>query len=568
MNDRRESRMPSSLGCSRGGTCLLGWLVVGLALAPSACVMSPQDEGAPSAALEQTSQNLLLDWTGKPWPRGRVNVCFRQTSPVPSFTLFAEARTQIISAQQGSWEQAADIKFSFDQACSTRPVAYVNLVAVKDWGGIAGVSPFGMQDTAQITLNYCVPSLGGNCSTGSGGAVDRLEVLRSAAIHEFGHLLGFRHEHQKTTTPADTANWCDGALPANRNDPNQAQNHAFLPETLSNNGISNYRGPYDKDSIMNYCRDQNNDRKQDGSQPWAVVADQLSAGDKQGAAILYGPRGRRLFVPQDYDGDGRADYVVFRPSASNSTWFVKRSGGGADLVMPLGNLNDTLVPGDYDGDRKTDPATFRSSTGIWLIRRSTTGAVTSVQFGRTSDIPVPGDFDGDGKVDPTIFRKSEGNWYSKLSAGGSDRVTQFGESTDIPVRGDFDGDGKADPAVFRPRDRTWYALLSTGGPDLTTQFGEPFDYLVPDDYDADGKTDVAVYRPSDRTWYAHLSAGGSDLTVTLGTSGDRAVNADYDGDGKADPAMFLPPWRVHPSAGGDDVITQFGVGTDIIPYQK
>ena len=72
---------------------------------------------------------------------------------------------------------------------------------------------------------------------------------------------------------------------------------------------------------------------------------------------------------------------------------------------------DIPVPGDYDGDGKTDVAVFRPSTGTWFVRQSSNGKWVGFNWGSAGDIPVVGDFDGDGRADYAVFRPSTGTWY-------------------------------------------------------------------------------------------------------------------------------------------------------------
>lgn len=192
-----------------------------------------------------------------------------------------------------------------------------------------------------------------------------------------------------------------------------------------------------------------------------------------------------IAAPGDYDGDGRVDAAVFRPTTG--IWYINRSTAGFQ-ALGWGLAGDIPVPADYDGDGKTDIAVVRS--GVWYVLKSQQGYTGSFTLGNANSKPVPADYDGDLKADPAIFEN--GNWTVLRSFSGQ-LGAQFGLATDIPVPADFDGDRKANIAVFRPASGTWFVLRPGDGFDAT-QFGLAGDKLVPADYDGDGKTDIAVWR--------------------------------------------------------------------------
>ncbi len=88
-------------------------------------------------------------------------------------------------------------------------------------------------------------------------------------------------------------------------------------------------------------------------------------------------------IPFDFDGDGKADISVFRPS--NRTWYFQQSANGF-TGFQFGDPTDKLVPADFDGDGKTDIAVYRD--GTWYIVQSSNGSISYQQFGLSSDIPV------------------------------------------------------------------------------------------------------------------------------------------------------------------------------------
>jgi uncharacterized delta-60 repeat protein len=267
----------------------------------------------------------------------------------------------------------------------------------------------------------------------------------------------------------------------------------------------------------------------------------------------------------DFNGDGRSDFMVTRPSDYN--WHLLTNVTYNYMATHFGAPGDKVVPADYDGDGKTDIAIWRPSTGDWWWIASSTGAFSSRNIGTNGDTPLPSDTDGNGKADLVVVTPS-GLWKGMDAATGNMIVSyQFSSSGDKPVVGDFDRDGKFDLAYFRPSNGTWYYNKSSSGANLevgVVQWGVATDIPVPADYDGDGKTDVAVYRPSEGNWYI-FNSGGGYLMVHFGATGDKPIPADYDGDGKADVAVYRPSdgyWYQLLTTGGYTGLP-WGIGSDI-----
>jgi uncharacterized delta-60 repeat protein len=269
----------------------------------------------------------------------------------------------------------------------------------------------------------------------------------------------------------------------------------------------------------------------------------------------------------DFDGDGKADIAVYRPS--NNNWYRLNSSNGSFSQINFGIGVDRIAPADFDADGKADLSVFRPTTGTWWKRDLPSGNFLPTQWGTNGDLAVPSDFDGDGKADNIIFRPSTGVWYRLRSSNGSYDALQFGISSDVPVIVDFDGDGKSDIAVFRPSEGNWYWLDSSTGQFHGVHFGQNGDLAVPADYDGDGKTELAVFRQSTGDWFFIDSSSGLFRHYNFGLSADKPVAADYDGDGKADIAVYRPStgtWYLQRSQLGF-TSAQFGIAEDIpVPF--
>jgi probable HAF family extracellular repeat protein len=187
-------------------------------------------------------------------------------------------------------------------------------------------------------------------------------------------------------------------------------------------------------------------------------------------------------VAADYDGDGKTDQAVFRRSLPQAAiigqWYIQRSSDGEIETQQWGLEHDYPVPADYDGDGKADLAVFRPSTATWFVRLSSDGSIISRQFGLPADHPMPRDVDADGKTDLVVFRPQSANWYFCTSrndfvcfdAAGDLQVqaVQYGLPGDLPLLRNIIGGRTFPLAVWRPVDQAlqtqavWYThIVST-----------------------------------------------------------------------------------------------------------
>jgi hypothetical protein len=289
---------------------------------------------------------------------------------------------------------------------------------------------------------------------------------------------------------------------------------------------------------------------------------------------------RIITATDDFDGDGRSDPTVYRPS--NALWSIAQTTNGprTNVFQPSFTPTDVPLRGDFDGDGKSDLVIYTPETSTFRSLRSTLGLSNSQQYGwPTFAMPAVSDYDGDGKSDIAVLQDVPGwgtLWAVLLSGGGQirqDLTTLIPKAnaydTLLPAPGDYDGDGRADIAVFHSATATWDILQSSNGV-LRKQpaFGWPgVATPVPADYDGDGKADISVFHPATggfpSDWYFIFSRTGAVVSLSQPTwrAGDVATPMDFDGDGRVDPVVYRP------STGQYIVSTWGGLNTTVTPGQ-
>jgi len=149
-----------------------------------------------------------------------------------------------------------------------------------------------------------------------------------------------------------------------------------------------------------------------------------------------------VFPGADFNGDGRDEliYVIRNAAGTQVTYFIGDANTGAGLMTRnFGNFNSdfSLPPDDYTGDGRADFVAVRQSLGtqqVWYIQDSQTNAVTGTSFGiPNSDFPVRGDYDGDNRHDVAVWRGNNQTFYYISSQNGSIQSQKSGDPGDRPL---------------------------------------------------------------------------------------------------------------------------------------
>ncbi|MEJ7860123.1 MAG: VCBS repeat-containing protein [Pyrinomonadaceae bacterium] len=158
--------------------------------------------------------------------------------------------------------------------------------------------------------------------------------------------------------------------------------------------------------------------------------------------------GFKVFPGADFNNDG-IDELVYVTGANNGTRNTYNIGdartGQGLITRDFGTFNDdfSIPPDDYTGDGKADFVVSRQTQGsqaIWFILDVERNTFTATPFGIAdpdfiiSDLPVRGDFDGDKRHDIAVYRESNQTFYWINSSDGVPRGQKApAEANDFPL---------------------------------------------------------------------------------------------------------------------------------------
>lgn len=179
---------------------------------PTQTPASPQE----SAPQFDTQQHSYFDATAK-WPSLSIYVCWENPDQK-----YDSEMALVRKSVADSWEAASQLRFTGWQQCAAQNRGI--RILIDDSGPhTKGLGKRLDGVVNGMVLNFTFNNWSSACKT------MRDACIKSIGVHEFGHAVGFAHEHNRPDTPGE----CQ--------EPKQGSNGTVLLT------------PYDPNSVMNYC---------------------------------------------------------------------------------------------------------------------------------------------------------------------------------------------------------------------------------------------------------------------------------------------------------------------------
>jgi FG-GAP-like repeat len=277
---------------------------------------------------------------------------------------------------------------------------------------------------------------------------------------------------------------------------------------------------------------------------------------------------------KDFTGDGKPDLLTITLSQPTIKIALLKNNGDNTFSRTDYIVADNQTNANWYG--QTHVGNFSGNSALDVIYRVDTptlnktvvftnngsGTFTRQDYDYRLNGRFEGDYNNDGKTDfagtgtTSIFHEAFATVRTNVcNQPGQTEVVDFNrdEQTDFTVWNPASGDWTYFPAFSTPQTINW-GLGSFG------------DIPMPGDYDKDGITDVAVFRNSTGAWYIRQSSNAAWYVIQWGVSGDKPVSQDYDGDGYSDIAVFRPSdgnWYIWFMGTQNYTILHFGATGDI-----
>lgn len=187
-------------------------------------------------------------------------------------------------------------------------------------------------------------------------------------------------------------------------------------------------------------------RNSDNSGTWTI----LKSSNNQAVTQSFGDSGT-IPLPGDYDGDGKTDIAVYKKVMR--VWRVDipvysvailQSSNNTVRWQANGDSGTVPVTGDYDGDGKTDIALYRPSSGGWIINQSSNNQAVGVNYGLPpNDVALSGrllqatDIPAVPVPPPTPCTAAKGTWKAEYYGGRVDCFS-VGQDGDLLLKETFD----------------------------------------------------------------------------------------------------------------------------------